>query len=169
MKQLLVGIALATCVPALASAQTGPRDLEVIGRALGFVEGASGADRTVAVAFDAASEADAQALAAAMEGGLSAGRVTLSARLVPASDTSALAGADAAVLLGAASGDAAVFDAASSAGVITVSTDLSCVQSGKCVMGVQSAPAVRILVNRAAASSASVAFAPAFAMMVEEL
>lgn len=169
MKQLLVSVALAACAPAMASAQTGPRDLEVIGRALGFVEGASGTDRTVALVFDAASEADAQALAAAMDGGLSAGRVTLSARLVPATNTAGLAGADAAVLLGAASGDATLFDAASAAGVITVSTDLSCVQSGKCVMGVQSAPAVRILVNRAAASSASIAFAPAFAMMVEEI
>jgi len=169
MKQILVATALALGLSGAAVAQTSPRDLEVIGRALGFMEGVSGADRTVAVVFDPASEGEAQALAQAMSGGLSAGRVTLNAQLVPLASAGSLSGAHAAVLLGAAAGDASVFQSASAAGVMTVSTDLGCVQSGKCVMGVQSAPAVRILVNRSAADASSVAFAAAFAMMVEEL
>ena len=152
-----------------AMAETNQRDLEVIGRALGFVEGASGSDRTVAIVYDAASEAEAQALSGAMAGGLSAGRVTLNARLVPLAQASSLAGADAAVLLGSASGDAGVFGAASSNGVMTVSTDMGCVQSGQCVMGIQSAPSVRIVVNRGAAQASSVSFAAAFAMMIEEI
>lgn len=152
-----------------AMAETTQRDLEVIGRALSFVEGASGSDRTVAIVYDAGSEAEAQALASAMAGGLSAGRVTLNARLVPMADTGSLGGADAAVLLGAAAGDGGVFSAASSAGVMTVSTDMSCVESAQCVMGVQSAPSVRIVVNRGAADSSSVSFAAAFAMMIEEI
>ncbi|WP_339336836.1 hypothetical protein [uncultured Maricaulis sp.] len=150
-------------------AETTQRDLEVIGRALSFVEGASGSDRTVAIVYDPASEAEAQALASAMSGGLSAGRVTLNARLVPMGDTGSLGGADAAVLLGGAAGDAGVFSAASAAGVMTVSTDMGCVQSAQCVMGVQSAPSVRIVVNRGAADSSSVSFAAAFAMMIEEI
>lgn len=152
-----------------AAAQTSQRDIEVIGRALSFVEGASGSDRTVAIVYDASSEAEAQALADTMAGGLSAGRVTLNARLVPVSDIASVGGADAAVLLGSASGDANVFSTASGAGVMTVSTDMSCVESGACVMGVQSAPSVRIVVNRAAADTASVSFAAAFAMMIEEV
>jgi hypothetical protein len=36
-------------------------------------------------------------------------------------------------------------------------------------MGVQSAPAVRIVVNGGAASASSISFAAAFAMMVEEI
>lgn len=150
-------------------AETSQRDLEVIGRALGFMEGVDGSDRTVAIVYDPASEAEAQALAGAMSGGLSAGRVTLNARLVPAADTGSLGGAHAAVLLGSASGDAGIFSAASSAGVMTVSTDMSCVESGNCVMGVQSAPSVRIVVNRGAADASSVSFAAAFAMMIEEI
>ena len=152
-----------------AFAETTQRDLEVIGRALSFVEGTSGSDRTVAIVYDPASEGEAQALASTMAGGLSAGRVTLNARLVPMSEASSLGGAHAAVLLGSASGDAGVFSAASSAGVMTVSTDMACVQSGQCVMGVQSAPSVRIVVNRGAAGASSVSFAAAFAMMIEEL
>ena len=152
-----------------AFAETTQRDREVIGRALSFVEGTSGSDRTVAIVYDPASEGEAQALASTMAGGLSAGRVTLNARLVPMSEASSLGGAHAAVLLGSASGDAGVFSAASSAGVMTVSTDMACVQSGQCVMGVQSAPSVRIVVNRGAAGASSVSFAAAFAMMIEEI
>ena len=169
MRFLLSAAIAAALVAPAAMAETTQRDLEVIGRALGFVEGASGSDRVVAIVYDPGSEAEAQSLASAMSGGLSAGRVTLNGRLVPASDLSGLAGADAAVLIGAAAGDAGVFGQASSQGVMTVSTDMSCVESGQCVMGVQSAPSVRIVVNRDSASSSSVSFAAAFAMMIEEI
>ncbi|MAK64292.1 MAG: hypothetical protein CMF75_06045 [Maricaulis sp.] len=169
MRKFLLPVLAGAVLSFPAMAETTQRDLEVIGRALSFVEGASGSDRTVAIVYDAASEGEAQALASTMDGGLSAGRVTLNARLVPLAEAGSLGGSDAAVLLGAASGDAGVFSAASSAGVMTVSTDMGCVQSGNCVMGVQSAPSVRIVVNRSAADASSVSFAAAFAMMIEEI
>ncbi|WP_417488622.1 hypothetical protein [Maricaulis sp.] len=169
MQKFLLTVLAGALLTAPVAAETTQRDLEVIGRALGFVDGASGTTRVVAIVYDAGSEAEAQALASSMGSGLSAGRVTLTPRLVAASDTASLAGADAAVLLGSAAGDAGVFAATSANGVMSVSTDMSCVQSGKCVMGVQSAPAVRIVVNGAAATASSVSFAAAFAMMVEEI
>lgn len=104
-----------------------------------------------------------------MSGGLSAGRVTLNGRLVSSSDLSGLSGVDAAVLLGSAASDSNVASAVNSSGAMSVSTDMSCVESGGCVMGVQSAPSVRIVVNRANANAASVSFAAAFAMMIEEI
>jgi hypothetical protein len=169
MRTILLPAIAAIAVAAPAMAETTTRDLEVIGRALGFVEGASGSDRTVAIVYDAASEAEAQALASAMSGGLSAGRVTLNGRLVSSSDLSGLSGVDAAVLLGSAASDSNVASAVNSSGAMSVSTDMSCVESGGCVMGVQSAPSVRIVVNRANANAASVSFAAAFAMMIEEI
>ncbi|WP_300541277.1 hypothetical protein [Maricaulis sp.] len=169
MRKYILPVLAGALLSTPAMAETTQRDLEVIGRALSFVEGASGSGRTVAIVYDAASEAEAQALAGTMAGGLSAGRVTLNARLVPMADAGSLGGAHAAVLLGGASGDAGVFSAASSAGVMTVSTDMGCVESGNCVMGVQSAPSVRIVVNRGAANASSVSFAAAFAMMIEEI
>jgi hypothetical protein len=169
MKKILLTVLAGALLSGPAMAETTQRDLEVIGRALGFVEGASGATRVVAIVYDGGSEAEAQALAASMGAGLSTGRVTLTPRLVPAADASGLAGADAAVLLGGTAGDAAVFSAASANGVMSVSTDMSCVQGGHCVMGVQSAPSVRIVVNRGAATASSISFAAAFAMMVEEI
>jgi hypothetical protein len=169
MRKFLLPALLGAMIAAPASAETSQRDLEVIGRALSFVEGASGSDRVVAIVYDAASEGEAQALNDIMSGGLSAGRVTLNGRLVPAGDLSGLSGADAAVLVGGAAGDSGVFSAASGEGVMTVSTDMSCVESGGCVMGVQSAPSVRIVVNRSAADTSSVSLAAAFAMMIEEI
>ncbi len=102
-----------------------------------------------------------------MAGGLSAGRVTLNGQLVPVGQ--AVSGVDAALFVGGAASNAGAVQAATSAGVMTVSTDMACVQAGNCVMGVQSEPSVRIVVNSAAASSASVSFSTAFAMMVEEI
>ena len=162
MAAALAGLGLAG-----AEAQTTERDLEVVGRALSFMEGVSGSDRTVAIVYDAAGQAEAEALNAAMAGGLSAGRVTLNGQLVPVGQP--VSGAHAALFVGGAAGNVGAVQAATSSGVMTVSTDLSCVQAGNCVMGVQSAPSVRILVNRAAADRASVSFSTAFAMMVEEL
>lgn len=169
MRKLIFSAVAVAMLAMPAQAETTTRDLEVIGRALGFIEGASGSDRTVAIVYDAASDAEAQALAASMSGGLSAGRVTLNPRLVASDDLGGLNGADAAVLLGGTSGDSAVTGAASAAGIMSVSTDMACVETGGCVMGVQSAPSIRIIVNRANAASASVSFAAAFAMMIEEI
>lgn len=169
MRHLLLAALAGSVLAAPAMAETTTRDIEVIGRALGFMEGASGSDRVVAIVYDPASEAEAQALAGAMDGGLSAGRVTLTGRLVPASDIGSVSGAHAAVLLGAAASDAGIASAANGSGAMTVSTDMSCVESGGCVMGVQSAPSVRIVVNRGNAEAASVSFAAAFAMMIEEI
>ena len=169
MRNFLLAALAGVAIAAPASAQTTTRDIEVIGRALGFMEGVSGSDRVVAIVYDGASEAAAQELAAALDGGLSAGRVTLTGRLVPASEAASISGAHAAVLLGGAAADASVANAVNASGAMSVSTDLSCVESGACVMGVQSAPSVRILVNRGNAEAASVSFAAAFAMMIEEI
>ena len=167
MIRILSAAGLALLLSSAATAQTTERDLAVVGRALSFLEGASGSDRTVAIVYDPASQAEAEALNSAMAGGLSAGRVTLSGQLVPLGQS--VSGVDAAMFVGGAASDAGAVQAATSAGVMTVSTDMACVQAGNCVMGVQSEPSVRIVVNNAAASSASVSFSTAFAMMVEEI
>lgn len=169
MRKFLLAALTGVAIAAPAAAETTTRDIEVIGRALGFMEGVSGSDRVVAIVFDAASEGEAQALAAAMDGGLSAGRVTLTGRLVPVADVNSVSGAHAAVLLGGAANDASVASAVNSVGAMSVATDMGCVEAGNCVMGVQSAPSVRIVVNRANADSASISFAAAFAMMIEEV
>jgi len=167
MQKLVVALGAMALTASGAFAQTTERDLSVVGRALSFLEGAAGSDRTIAIVYDAASQAEAEALNAAMAGGLSAGRVTLNGQLV--SQGTAISGVDAALFVGATASDAGAVQAATSSGILTVSTDLGCVQSGNCVMGIESEPAVRIIVNNGAASSAGISFSTAFSMLVEEI
>ena len=169
MREIILTILCIALFGSFADAQTGQRDLEVIGRALNFVEGASGQERTIAIVYEASDEAEANELASLMDGGLRAGRVTLTARLVSIQNLSSLDGVDAAILVGSTSENSTAFDAASSRGVMTVSTNMQCVENARCVMGVQSNPSVKVVVNRNAANGSSVSFTAAFAMMVEEI
>ena len=63
----------------------------------------------------------------------------------------------------------AVGAAAKAKNLITIGSDLACVQSGACVMGVSSDPTVQIIVNRAAAASVGATFKAAFRMMIREI
>jgi len=169
IKHVISAAMSATALAGAASAQTTQRDLEVIGRAMSFVQGEDSPSRVMAIAHAGDAAAEAEAVAGLLGGGLSTGRVTITGRIVDAGDAGGFDGADVVLLLGSAAEDAAVGSTASSGGRLTVSTHMGCVSSGVCVMGVQSDPAVRIVVNRGAASSAGVSFDAAFAMMIEEI
>ena len=148
---------------------TDAKDLQIIGRALSFVEGGANGDVTVAVVYSddvPASKTEAESVAALMDGGLSAGKVNMFPKLVSVSD---LGGAADAAAVFVPTGMSGHFDAIRNANKLTTTTDNDCVQAGACVVYVQSAPKVEILVNREAASSASVSFAAAFRMMIKEV
>lgn len=51
---------------------------------------------------------------------------------------------------------------------LSVSSNLDCVNDGWCVLGIQSKPSVKIVLNSAEALKAGLAFEPAFRMMVTE-
>ena len=54
-------------------------------------------------------------------------------------------------------------------GIVTISTNLSFVTSGECVLGVTSEPNIMVLLNRAAARDAAVTFSTSFRMMIQEM
>ena len=166
-----IGAAMTLLAGGSASAQVTDRDLAVIGRALNFIEGSEPGERTVALIYDDASLAEAEAVNTLMDGGYSARTITLMPQLVPLSEAAGtISGVDAAILLGGASGgDTALTEAVAGNGVLIVSTDLGCVQSGNCVLSVQTAPSVRMIVNEATASSSAVTFTSAFLMLVERI
>ena len=62
----------------------------------------------------------------------------------------------------------AIFNAAHRLRVPTVSTDLACVETGRCVVGFSSEPTVQILINEGAAERTGVHFLQAFRMLVRE-
>lgn len=156
-----------------ASAQVTEKDFQVMARALGFMT--NGPKGTVDVAIvhapdNPASLAEAQAAQAALGEGLKAGALTLRPVMVPADDLGKLAGAGAIfVTPGTDAQQDAILAAAKTSGTITMTTDRKCVEAGKCVMFVATAPKVEILVNKATEAAMNISFDSAFKMMVKEI
>jgi hypothetical protein len=167
---------LLAVVPALAggrwaeAASLSAHDLQVLGRALTFVEPAPAGTLTLAITYaanDAASRSDAEAIAALIGNGLRAGAAVLRPRMV---DTAALAEGGFAVVLAAEGAADALLQAASQEQkILCVTADFAAVQAGRCVMAIRSEPRVEILVNHAAAAAAGIEFRAAFRMMVREI
>lgn len=158
-------IAAAFLASAPAQAQTTARDLQVMARAIGFVQGLPRGGVDVAVVAGPG----ADAVMAALSRGVSAGGVTLNARLVSAS---ALARSGARVIIvpeGQTGAHAQIAAAARNLRAVTISTDMTCVRSGRCVVGIVANPRVEIVVSRTAATAARVSFADAFRVMIREI
>jgi hypothetical protein len=62
----------------------------------------------------------------------------------------------------------AITDFARKNGVLTISSELSCVRAGICIVGVTSAPRVEVILNRQLSQASGVEFTEAFRMMVTE-
>lgn len=171
----LTTLALASALvwPGTAGAETSKKDVLVASRALNFITPKADGTVTAAIIYDpsdAASKADADALVATIGDKLKAGKVSLSAKLVDIANLGDLGGARIAFIAkNTANHHGAIANALASSGVLAASTDLSCVESGKCALGVRTSPKVEIFVNKAAAGAAGIDFLPAFLMMVKEV
>lgn len=165
---LLSAVAL-TSATQLAHAEVSDKDMQLIGRALSFVEGGATGDVTVAIVYSndvPGSKDSADAIANVLGTGLKAGKVTLIAKVVPVSDVSSVPSGQAVFV---PVGMQSQYSKISSASAITVSTDKACVDAGACVVSVASEPKVEIYVNRSAAGARSINFASAFRMMIKEI
>ena len=155
-----------------AQAETSKKDVQIASRAVSFMTNAPTGAVTAAVVYDpanAASKADADAIVAAIGGGLKAGKATLTAKLVSTDSLGDLAGAKVVFIAeDTASQHAAIFSASSAQSILVISTDMSCVDAGNCIVGVASKPKVEIVVSKAARAAAGIDFKPAFLMMVKE-
>lgn len=117
-----------------------------------------------------ASEAEANAIENSIGSGVSVGRSSLRARRVPVGSLAALSGFRVAfVTAGLRSEQVSIAAAAAKSSVLTISSDAACVQAGRCVVGIASAPKTQIIVNRAAARAANIRFGSAFLMLVKEI
>ncbi|WP_244263444.1 hypothetical protein [Thioalkalivibrio sp. AKL17] len=166
------GVILALGYPALAVADP-ERDLRVATRALSFLDHRPSGDMPVAVVYaagDSASEDHARRMADAMGDGGPQGRIRLVPTLMAADDLGALDRQEAVLIADGLADDQAaeVFSAASRRGLITIASDMACVDEGHCVMAVASEPRVQIVVSRDAARASDVGFASSFRMMITE-
>ena len=172
---------LSLCVAALfvlvqagatpASAETTAKDIKIAARAVAFMNNPPSGPSVAAIISDpanAASKQEAETIQSAMGSGLKAGKAKLTPALVDV-NTLDLGGAKVAFLTGGlGSHFEAIFSATTAASVLSISTDMTCVNAGKCVVGIASSPKVEIVVSKAARESAGIGFKSAFLMMVKE-
>lgn len=159
-------------VAAPVRAEVDVKDVQVIARSLGFVNGLPGDSIAVAVLYDPArpaTAADADRFVALLGQGAKAGSATLAPKKVAVGEL----GAQAAPVVLLPEGMAAHFEtlraAARGRGMVTVTTDRTCAEKGACVMAVRSTPKVEIVISRAAGTEAGVAFKQAFKMLITEI
>ena len=167
-------VAMVLLLPPLASAATAAtltaKDAQIIAKAIGFLD-PSPAGGVVAVAYDAgnaASKADADAIAGLFAGGLAEGSNTVTAKAVDGATLGDGSGYIAVILAQAGSGDK-VMAAAKAHHIPCISAEAAQVQAGTCVMSVSSDPKVDITVNHAAAQATGVSFQSAFRMLIHEI
>jgi hypothetical protein len=152
-----------------AAASLSARDVQVMGRALAFLQPppASGELAVIYADGNAASKQDAEAIAAELGDGLHVGSAVLRPRLV-ASTAVAMEGFAVAIAATGANGPPlrAAIDAKRA---LCVTADLAAVEAGSCTMAIRSEPRVEIVVNHAAAVASGVEFVAAFRMMIREI
>jgi hypothetical protein len=144
------------------------KDVQIIAKAIGFLEPAPSGTATVAIVYtDAASKQAATTIAGYFGGGLQAGGATLKSRVVTPADLAA--GGFLAIIApdGAIAGQ--VSAAAKAQHALCVTADEAAVQSGACAMAVKTTPSVEIIVNKAAAAAAGVGFGSAFLLMAHQI
>lgn len=177
--QWLKAVALGTVLlapsvgPAGDETLTTQKDVRVAMRVLGFVASPPVGPTPVAILYasdNPVSIADAKAMLSYLEADSQAGKAVLLPVLVSMAGLDRVAGIRFALV---AHGLEAYYDriAAMSReqGVLSISAEVSCARSGRCVMAVTSEPRVEVTINHAAALAAHVEFSTAFRMLINEL
>lgn len=171
-RALLSLAAVCACAPAIATAQIAPKDGHVIGRILSFIEPGNTGDVDLGIVFApgvAASEREAQALAALIGGGLPAGRVVLHARLIPLDHIARAANVAGLFLTRSLPpDDQAVAMAARHLRVPTISHCFECVRTARCTVGFTTEPTIRIAISDRSAEADGVIFTTAFRLLVKQ-
>lgn len=163
------GVVLSAGVSAASAASLSAQDVQIIGRAVAFMQPppGSGAVAVVYSAADPASRRDAEAIASAIGDGITIDGTRRPGRLVEAD---ALRSGQFAIAIAAAGANGPLLGAAvRAAHVLCVTADLAAVQAGFCAMAVSTGLRVQIVLNHAAAAASDVTFAPAFRMMIREM
>lgn len=163
----------AVLVSGAAHADVSSKDFKLVTKAVGFMKSGPSGSVDVIIVYDggnAASKSDADALNGVLGGGMTEKGVTYNPVMT---DISSLGSVPAGSIVYVANGMSAhhskIGSAASSAGVLAVSVDRSCVDAGACSMFVSSSPKVEIVLNKGVVDGAGIEFQAAFKMMVTEI
>lgn len=164
-----LSLSLFTLIPLSAQAD-GAREVQVAGRTLSFLDGGPTGRVVLGIVFDPskpASVAEKDEVMGALGAGMAVGGITLVGKPVEVAEA---AGSGAGALYVTHGVNYAAAGAVGKAKkIITISSDMACVTSGACVMGVAAAPKVEIVVNSATAGATGVQFKAAFKLMIKEI
>jgi len=146
-------------------------NLPVATRVISFLQPAPSGSIPAAIIYEpgnAASEAEAASIERA--GPLVAGKGTLRFKRVAANALGQLAGVRVAfVTSGLRDAEGQIAAAAARQSILTITSDLSCVQAAHCAVAISTTPRVQITVSRAASKAANIQFGSAFLMLVKEI
>jgi hypothetical protein len=152
------------------AASLSARALAVIGRIATFLIPPPTPGAPVLITYapnDAASRADAEAIAALIGDGLKVGAMTLPTRLA---DASTLSPGHYSLVIAAQGANLPQASAAVRAShALCITADLQAVQGGLCTMVIRSEPRMDVIVNRSVAVASGIDFAVAFRMMIQEI
>ena len=157
-----------------ALAATDQTDLSVGIKTLPLLTNKIEGSAKIAIVFDpanGASKQEAGGIKAILDAGFEApGDLKLTGVLVPVGDLATMADSKIAILTsGLSTHFDAISTAAASNSILTMSTDLSCVQANKCILGIVSRPNVEIYYSKTAADAAKISFSQAFKMLVKQI
>lgn len=172
LRGLLVLGACCLLLAQTARADVGLPELQIAARALSFMKPPLSGRVRVGIVYAPASPRstrEARQVRALLGRGLTVGGVTLEPVMVEVGDAAA-ANVDlffSTESIGPKEKSLASISAARQIPCIT--TDMQQVQNGVCALGVQAAPRVRILVNRALAKRSGMTFATVFRVMITQI
>jgi hypothetical protein len=146
-------------------------NIPVATRVISFLQPALSGSIPAAIVYEpgnAASEAEAASIERA--GPLVAGKGTLRLKRVAANALGQLAGVRVAfVTSGLRDAEGQIAAAAARQSILTITSDLACVQAAHCAVAISTTPRVQITVSRAASKAANIQFGSAFLMLVKEI
>ena len=146
-------------------------DIQIAGRALGFLDKPLQGQVTAGIVYSPTnpqSAREAEALKNMLGDGLKIGNITLRPVLVSVADVQHSTAALFLVTDGAVD-VSLVSEASRNKKIPCITTDLSKVKDGTCAIGVRSQPKIEILVNRNAALASQLSFSAVFRMMITEM
>jgi hypothetical protein len=154
----------------VAWAEITEKDVLVLGRLAGLLQGVDSGKVLVVVVGDGESRADAEAFTRMVGSGKAVGGITLTAKHVSLEE---LKTSDARVVLLPSGLSAAnmteIFAVASQKKMATISTSEACLQSRQCAIAIKTNPAVDIKMSASAAQATGVSFGSTFRMMIKEV
>lgn len=175
MKKTLLTLSALTVFSLSAEAVTEQKEMQVVGKVAGFANSINKAAPVklgvIVDSTNATSQTDFDAVKSIVGTGLKAGKVTLEFVPVGLSEISSKASSVDMLFVteGLADKMAEINTVAKENKKLTVSTDMSCVETGNCLVGVDVSSGVKVFLNRASVDATGIEFDSAFKFMVKEL